>query len=79
MARDKAATLAKMLDGIADAADRGCDLVVFPELALNTWGECVDCAAEHRPCRWHLEQAELAAGPGLPRRWPPPPRDTAST
>jgi len=63
VARDKAATLAKMLEGIANAAERGCDLVVFPELALNTWGHCTDCAAEHRPCRWHLEQAELAQGP----------------
>ena len=34
--RDKAATLAKMVGCIAEAADRGCDLVTFPELALNT-------------------------------------------
>jgi len=63
VAHDKAATLAKMLDGIAGAAEQGCDLVVFPELALNSWGECIDCAAEHRPCSWHLDQAELAQGP----------------
>ncbi len=61
--RDKAATLAKLLAGIAEAAARGCDLVVFPELALNTWGECVECASGHRPCAWHRDQAEQADGP----------------
>ncbi len=61
--RDKAATLEKILQGTRDAARQGCDLVVFPELALNTWGSCEDCASQHRPCRWHLEQAELAHGP----------------
>lgn len=63
--RDKAATLAKIAERIAEAAERGCDLVIFPELALNTWGDCTDCAAAHRPCAWHLEQAELADGPAL--------------
>jgi len=61
--RDKAATLAKMRDVIADAADRAADLVIFPELALNTWGHCEECATEHRPCAWHLDQAEPAEGP----------------
>ena len=61
--RDKAATLEKILATTRDAARQGCDLVVFPELALNTWGICEDCAREHRPCGWHLEQAELAHGP----------------
>jgi predicted amidohydrolase len=61
--RDKAATLEKMATFVAEAADRGCDLVVFPELALNTWGECPDCAADHRPCAWHRAQAEPADGP----------------
>jgi predicted amidohydrolase len=64
-AGDKSATLAKMADRIAEAAARGCDLVVFPELALNTWSECPDCAVRHRPCPWHLEQAEPADGPAL--------------
>lgn len=63
VARDKAATLAKMLTGIAAAHARGCDLVIFPELALNSWGQCGDCAAEHRPCAWHRAEAELADGP----------------
>lgn len=65
VARDKEATLAKMVERIAEAGRAGCDLVVFPELALNTWSECRDCAAGHRPCAWHLEQAELSAGPAF--------------
>ena len=60
--RDKAATLAKMATVLDEAATRGADLVVFPELALNTWGECAACAAEHRPCAWHLAEAEVAEG-----------------
>ena len=63
VARDKSATLAKMLAEVATARGRGCDLVVFPELALNSWGHCDDCAAEHRPCAWHRSQAEPADGP----------------
>ncbi len=61
--KDKAATLTKMLGVVAAAAARGCDLVIFPELALNSWGHCADCAAEHRACAWHLAQAEAADGP----------------
>jgi predicted amidohydrolase len=63
VARDKAATLVKMEATIRDAARQGCDLVIFPELALNTWGSCADCAARHRPCDWHLAEAELTHGP----------------
>ena len=61
--RDKAATLEKLLSTTRDAARQGCDLVVFPETALNTWSVCEDCARDHRPCSWHLEEAELADGP----------------
>jgi predicted amidohydrolase len=61
--RDKAATLEKMHTFVAEAAARGCDLVIFPELALNTWGRCTECAQQHRPCEWHRAQAELADGP----------------
>jgi predicted amidohydrolase len=61
--RDKAATLEKLIQFVRDAAHQGCDLVVFPELALNAWGECEECSAEGRPCRWHLDQAELIPGP----------------
>jgi predicted amidohydrolase len=60
--RDKRATLAKMQAVIADAAAKGCDLVVFPELALNTWGRCTSCADAHQPCEWHRGQAERADG-----------------
>lgn len=63
VARDKPATLDKIRAMIATAAARGCDLVVFPELALNTWSHCDECAAEHHPCAWHLSQAEVADGP----------------
>ncbi len=63
VARDKSATLDRIVDWIARAAGRGCDLVIFPELALNTWGRCDECAAEHRPCEWHLGEAERADGP----------------
>src|SRR3954470_467141 len=61
--RDKAATLAKMTAFIVEAAAQGCDLVIFPELALNTWGRCAQCADHHRPCHWHRAQAEAADGP----------------
>ena len=61
--RDKAATLDKIDARVAEAAAGGSDLVVFPELALNSWGECPDCAADHAPCAWHRSQAEAADGP----------------
>ena len=61
--RDKAATLGRMESCLAAAPARGCDLVVFPELALNTWGECAECADAHHPCEWHRAQAEAADGP----------------
>jgi predicted amidohydrolase len=60
--RDKAKTLEKMDAVIAEAARRGCDLVIFPELALNSWGPCPECAAEHAPCNWHRAEAEVADG-----------------
>jgi len=61
--RNKAATVEKLLRVTRDAARQGCDLVVFPELAINTWGTCEACARLHRPCEWHLAEAELAHGP----------------
>ncbi len=62
---DKPATLDKILGIVTDAARQGCDLVIFPELALNSWGRCDDCAAQHAPCGWHLGEAELADGPSV--------------
>lgn len=61
--RDKAATLAKMQGITRDAARQGCDLVVFPELALNSWDGCAECKAVGGSCEWHLGQAELVPGP----------------
>jgi len=61
--RDKQATLEKFDRFIAHAAALGCDLVIFPELALNTWGECTECADAHQPCDWHRAEAEMADGP----------------
>lgn len=61
--RDKAATLHKIDARVAEAAALGSDLVVFPELALNSWGECPDCVPQHQPCAWHREQSEPADGP----------------
>ena len=60
--RDPTATARKIASLTGDAAAAGADLVVFPELALNTWGVCEQCAAAHRPCAWHLDQAEPADG-----------------
>jgi Carbon-nitrogen hydrolase len=61
--RDKGATLEKMATFVAEAHAQGCDLIIVPELELNTWGPCADCAAQHRPCAWHRGQAEAAGGP----------------
>lgn len=63
--RDKPATLAKMEGSVRDAARQGCDLVVFPELALNSWDSCTDCRSlgVGASCDWHLTQAEPVAGP----------------
>src|SRR3954454_15880248 len=61
--RDTAKTLEKMDAVVAGAGTRGCDLLIFPELALNSWGPCTDCADGHEPCAWHRAQAEPADGP----------------
>jgi predicted amidohydrolase len=60
--RDKAKTLEKIDAVVGEAATRGCDLVIFPELALNSWGQCPECAGAHEPCAWHRGQAEPADG-----------------
>lgn len=64
---DKDASVTKLLSVTRDAAARGADLVVFPELATGSWGTCPDCAAAHAPCAWHLGQAETADGPSATR------------
>jgi len=60
---DKPATLAKLLGVVRAAARQGCDLAVFPELAIGGCEACPDCARDHRPCARHLAQAETAPGP----------------
>ena len=60
---DLSVTLAAILDWTRKAARQGCDLVVFPELALGRWGRCDDCAAAHAPCPHHLAEAEVVPGP----------------
>jgi predicted amidohydrolase len=60
--RDKAKTLERIDAVVAEAGARGCDLVIFPELALNSWGSCPECADAHAPCAWHRAEAEPADG-----------------
>ena len=63
VARNKAATLEKIRPSIQEAVHQGCDLVVFPELALNSWTECQKCAERRQPRARPLEQAEPVPGP----------------
>ncbi|MEQ8839841.1 MAG: carbon-nitrogen hydrolase family protein [Acidimicrobiales bacterium] len=65
--RDKAASVDKLIAVTRDAVALGADLVVFPELAINTWGHCAECADAHAPCGWHLTEAEGADGPSCER------------
>ena len=67
VAGDPSAAVDRLVDAMGDAAARGADLVVFPELAINTWGTCEECAAHHAPCPWHIERAEPADGPASQR------------
>ena len=67
MPRDKGASVDKLIVVMREAASRGADLVVFPELAINTWGSCPECTSAHSPCEWHLSEAEVADGPSALR------------
>lgn len=67
MPREKDASVTKLIDITRDGAAGGADLVVFPELAINTWGGCRECADAHAPCEWHLGEAEAADGPSARR------------
>ncbi|MGH0033908.1 MAG: carbon-nitrogen hydrolase family protein [Myxococcota bacterium] len=60
---DAPATLEKLLAFVRDAARQGCDLVVFPELALHAWAPCEECEGQPGPCALHLARAEPADGP----------------
>ncbi len=64
---DKAGSVDHLVAVAGEAADRGADLVIFPELAINTWGRCEPCATAHSPCDWHLAEAETADGPSAQR------------
>ena len=42
-------------------------MIAFPEGALNTCAPCPECATNHRPCGWHIEEAETVPGPSTER------------
>ena len=60
---DKEATLAKIEARMRDAARQGCDLLVFPETALNTSTPAID----GRPPTCFAEEAETVPGPSTER------------
>jgi predicted amidohydrolase len=60
---DKAACAAKIKETIETAARDGVQLVVFPEMALQGFEKCQDCADRGRACDKHLAAGELAEGP----------------
>lgn len=65
--RDKSGSVDKLINVSEEAAAAGADLVVFPELAINTWGSCPECTAQNESCEWHLAEAETASGPSAQR------------
>jgi predicted amidohydrolase len=73
VAGDRHATAAKIAALIDKAADDGCNLIVFPEMALHGFERCPDCG-NGTACARHLGEAECADGPlmrelaGLARR-----------
>ena len=60
---DKAANLAKMKTFVADAAQQGNHIIIFPELALSGYECSQEAAAEKTSCRMHAELAETIPGP----------------
>lgn len=60
---DRAACAAKIKATIETAARDGVKLIVFPEMALQGFEKCADCAARGRACDRHLATGELAQGP----------------
>ena len=60
---DVAANLQKMTGWIAEAADAGVGLLVFPEEALTGAIHCDDCKRIGGPCRLHRRLAETVPGP----------------
>jgi predicted amidohydrolase len=60
---DREATAARIRKGIEEAARDGCDLVVFPEMALQGFVMCQACLDEGHACETHLEEGEPVDGP----------------
>ena len=60
---DNKACAAKMKGTIERAARDGCNLIVFPEMALQGFDRCQDCKNRGSACDRHLASAELANGP----------------
>jgi predicted amidohydrolase len=60
---DNAACAAKLKGDIEAAGRDGVGLVVFPEMALQGFEKCQDCADRGRACDRHLATGELADGP----------------
>lgn len=60
---DNQACAAKITQTIEVAARDGVNLVVFPEMALQGFEKCEDCAKRGRACDKHLATGELAGGP----------------
>ncbi|MFC1994397.1 carbon-nitrogen hydrolase family protein, partial [Chloroflexota bacterium] len=57
------ATLEKMKANIKEAAAQGCNIIAFPEEALQGAGFCTVCASEQGPCQKHQGVAETVPGP----------------
>ena len=60
---ERQATADRIKLGIEDAARDHCDLVVFPEMALQGFVMCQACLDGRHACETHLSEGELAAGP----------------
>ncbi|MFT4025227.1 MAG: carbon-nitrogen hydrolase family protein [Novosphingobium sp.] len=60
---DRVACAAKIKETIETAGRDGVKLIVFPEMALQGFEKCADCAARGRACDKHLATGELATGP----------------
>lgn len=60
---DNRACTTKIKDTIDTAAREGVNLVVFPEMALQGFEKCEDCANRGRACDKHLATGELSDGP----------------
>lgn len=61
--QDNAACAAKIRETIDTAGRDGVKLIVFPEMALQGFAKCQECADRGRACDKHLATGELADGP----------------